>query len=45
VRLWYLDRDASAIMKPPLYQKLSEEGRLPGYILVRDARWVVVARR
>jgi 4-amino-4-deoxy-L-arabinose transferase-like glycosyltransferase len=45
VRLWYLDRDAYAIMKPPLYQKLSEEGRLPGYILVRDARWVVVARR
>jgi len=44
VRLWYLDRDAYAIMKPPLYQKLAREG-LPGYILVRDARWVVVARR
>jgi 4-amino-4-deoxy-L-arabinose transferase-like glycosyltransferase len=44
VRLWYLDRDAYAIMKPPLYEKLSREG-LPGRILVRDARWIIVARR
>jgi hypothetical protein len=44
VRLWYQDRDAYAIMKPPLYQQLSREG-LPGYILVRDSRWIVVARR
>jgi 4-amino-4-deoxy-L-arabinose transferase-like glycosyltransferase len=44
VRLWYEDRDAYAIMKPPLYQKLSSEG-LPGYILVRDSRWIILARR
>ena len=42
--LWKEDREAFAIMKPPLYEKLSREG-LPGRILVRDARWIIVARR
>jgi 4-amino-4-deoxy-L-arabinose transferase-like glycosyltransferase len=42
--LWREDREAFAIMKPPLYEKLSSEG-LPGRVLARDARWIVVARR
>jgi len=31
-------------MKPTLYEKLSREG-LPGRVLVRGTRWIVVARR
>jgi|SRR5882672_1287046 len=43
--LWHDERgEAFAIMKPPLYEKLSGEG-LPGHILARDARWIIVARR
>ena len=42
--LWKQDREAFAIMKPPLYEKLARDG-LPGRILVRDARWIIVARR
>ena len=43
--LWHDERgDAYAIMKPPLYEKLSGEG-LPGRVLARDARWIIVARR
>jgi 4-amino-4-deoxy-L-arabinose transferase-like glycosyltransferase len=42
--LWHQDREAFAIMKPHLYEKLSSEG-LPGRILARDARWIIVARR
>jgi 4-amino-4-deoxy-L-arabinose transferase-like glycosyltransferase len=43
--LWHGEHgDAFAIMKPPLYEKLSGEG-LPGHILARDARWIIVARR
>jgi 4-amino-4-deoxy-L-arabinose transferase-like glycosyltransferase len=43
--LWHDERgEAFAIMKPPLYEKLSGEG-LPGRILARDARWIIVARR
>jgi len=44
VKLWYQDRDAYAIMKPPLYEKLTSQG-LPGRVLARDARWIIVARR
>jgi len=43
--LWHDERgEAFAIMKPPLYEKLSRDG-LPGRILARDARWIIVARR
>jgi 4-amino-4-deoxy-L-arabinose transferase-like glycosyltransferase len=43
--LWQDERgEAFAIMKPPLYEKLSSEG-LPGHILARDSRWIIVARR
>ena len=43
--LWHDERgEAFAIMKPRLYEKLSGEG-LPGHILARDARWIIVARR
>jgi 4-amino-4-deoxy-L-arabinose transferase-like glycosyltransferase len=43
--LWHDERgEAYAIMKPTLYEKLSGEG-LPGRILARDARWIIVARR
>jgi hypothetical protein len=31
-------------MSPRLYDKLAGEG-LPGRILARDARWIIVARR
>ncbi|HUL91123.1 MAG TPA: glycosyltransferase family 39 protein [Burkholderiales bacterium] len=41
---WHADADAFAIMTPHLYDKLSREG-LPGYVLARDARWIIVARR
>ena len=41
---WNEDREAFAIMAPHLYEKLSSEG-LPGRILARDARWIIVARR
>ena len=44
VGLWSKDAEAFAIMKPPLYEKLSREG-LPGRVLARDARWIIVARR
>jgi 4-amino-4-deoxy-L-arabinose transferase-like glycosyltransferase len=42
--LWQEDREAFAIMKPQLYEKLSGEG-LPGRVLARDARWIILARR
>jgi 4-amino-4-deoxy-L-arabinose transferase-like glycosyltransferase len=41
---WHADADAFAIMTPGLYDKLSREG-LPGRVLARDARWIIVARR
>ncbi|HKW39184.1 MAG TPA: glycosyltransferase family 39 protein [Burkholderiales bacterium] len=41
---WSEDREAFAIMAPRLYEKLKGEG-LPGHVLARDARWVIVARR
>ncbi len=41
---WNEDREAFAIMAPRLYEKLSSEG-LPGHVLARDARWIIVARR
>ena len=41
---WNEDREAFAIMAPRLYEKLSREG-LPGHVLARDARWIIVARR
>ena len=41
---WHADADAFAIMTPRLYEKLSREG-LPGRVLARDARWIIVARR
>ncbi|HZT62034.1 MAG TPA: glycosyltransferase family 39 protein [Burkholderiales bacterium] len=41
---WQADGEAFAIMKPRLYEKLSREG-LPGHVLARDARWIIVARR
>ncbi len=41
---WHADADAFAIMTPHLYEKLSREG-LPGHVLARDARWIIVARR
>jgi 4-amino-4-deoxy-L-arabinose transferase-like glycosyltransferase len=40
---WRTDADAFAIMTPRLYEKLS--GELPGRVLARDSRWIVVARR
>jgi hypothetical protein len=42
--LWRTDAAAFAIMTPRLYEKLSGEG-LPGHVLVRDSRWIIVARR
>jgi 4-amino-4-deoxy-L-arabinose transferase-like glycosyltransferase len=44
VGLWQEHGEAYAIMTPQLYEKLKEQG-LPGRILVRDARRVIVARR
>jgi 4-amino-4-deoxy-L-arabinose transferase-like glycosyltransferase len=44
VARWNEDRDAFAIMAPRLYEKLRGEG-LPGHVLARDARWIIVARR
>jgi 4-amino-4-deoxy-L-arabinose transferase-like glycosyltransferase len=41
---WRQDGEAFAIMKPRLYEKLKSEG-LPGTILARDSRWIIVARR
>jgi 4-amino-4-deoxy-L-arabinose transferase-like glycosyltransferase len=41
---WREDAEAFAIMKPRLYEKLSSEG-LPGRVLARDARWIILARR
>ena len=44
LRRWHADAVAFAIMTPHLYEKLSREG-LPGRVLARDARWIIVARR
>jgi 4-amino-4-deoxy-L-arabinose transferase-like glycosyltransferase len=44
VARWNEDREAFAIMAPRLYEKLRGEG-LPGHVLARDARWIIVARR
>ena len=44
VSRWNEDREAFAIMAPRLYEKLSREG-LPGHILARDSRWIILARR
>jgi 4-amino-4-deoxy-L-arabinose transferase-like glycosyltransferase len=41
---WREDAEAFAIMAPKLYEKLSAEG-LPGRVIARDARWVIVSRR
>jgi 4-amino-4-deoxy-L-arabinose transferase-like glycosyltransferase len=41
---WHEHGDAFAIMTPRLYEKLRQEG-LPGTVLARDARWIIVARR
>jgi 4-amino-4-deoxy-L-arabinose transferase-like glycosyltransferase len=41
---WRQDGEAFAIMTPRLYEKLKLEG-LPGKILARDTRWIIVARR
>jgi 4-amino-4-deoxy-L-arabinose transferase-like glycosyltransferase len=41
---WREDSQAFAIMSPRLYDKLTGEG-LPGRVLARDARWIIIARR
>ena len=41
---WQRDGEAFAIMAPRLYEKLKGDG-LPGNVLARDARWIIVARR
>ena len=41
---WGEHDEAFAIMTPGLYEKLKREG-LPGIILARDSRWIIVARR
>jgi 4-amino-4-deoxy-L-arabinose transferase-like glycosyltransferase len=41
---WREDREAFAIMTPRLYEKLKVDG-MPGSILARDSRWIIVARR
>ena len=44
VELWQEHAEAFAIMTPPFYEKLRQQG-LPGRVLARDARRVIVARR
>jgi 4-amino-4-deoxy-L-arabinose transferase-like glycosyltransferase len=44
LKLWNADAEAFAIMAPHVYDKLKGDG-LPGYVLARDARWIIVARR
>jgi 4-amino-4-deoxy-L-arabinose transferase-like glycosyltransferase len=44
LKLWNADGEAFAIMAPHVYDKLKGDG-LPGYVLARDARWIIVARR
>ena len=44
VGLWQEHEEAFAIMTPPFYEKLRQEG-LPGRVLARDAWRVIVARR
>lgn len=44
VRRWQRHVDAYAIMKLPLYEKLRGEG-LPGRVIARDSRRVIVSRR
>jgi 4-amino-4-deoxy-L-arabinose transferase-like glycosyltransferase len=41
---WREDTEAFAIMSPRLYDKLSGEG-LPGRVIARDARWIILSRR
>ena len=41
---WRDHDEAFAIMTPRLYEKLKLDG-LPGHVLARDARWIIVARR
>jgi 4-amino-4-deoxy-L-arabinose transferase-like glycosyltransferase len=41
---WHGHGEAFAIMTPRFYEKLRLQG-LPGRVLARDARWVIVARR
>jgi hypothetical protein len=44
VGLWQEHEEAFAIMTPPFYEKLRQEG-FPGRVLARDAWRVIVARR
>ncbi len=44
VELWQEHAEAFAIMTPPFYEKLRQQG-LPGRVLARDAWRVIVARR
>ena len=44
VELWQEHAEAFAIMTPPFYEKLRQQG-LPGRVLARDARRMIVARR
>jgi hypothetical protein len=41
---WHEHGEAFAIMAPRLYEKLRHDG-FPGYVLARNARWIIVARR
>jgi 4-amino-4-deoxy-L-arabinose transferase-like glycosyltransferase len=41
---WREHDEAFAIMSPRLYEELKVEG-LPGTVLARDSRWIIVARR
>jgi hypothetical protein len=44
VRRWQEHGEAFAIMEPPLYEKLRAQG-LPGRVVARDARQIILARR
>src|SRR6266446_2571472 len=44
VRRWQGHGEAFAIMEPPLYEKLRARG-LPGRVIARDARQIILARR
>jgi hypothetical protein len=44
VRRWGDDAEAFAIMQPQLYEKLRRQG-LPGRVMARDARLIIIARR
>jgi 4-amino-4-deoxy-L-arabinose transferase-like glycosyltransferase len=44
LRRWQDDVEAFAIMKPQLYEQLRRQG-LPGRVMARDARLIIIARR